>query len=56
MEMKERSLVEEVGLLKSEEDKMVKERKKREELVEIVDKERTSLKKTLEEKIVEIDD
>uniref|UniRef100_A0A1J3EG71 Uncharacterized protein n=1 Tax=Noccaea caerulescens TaxID=107243 RepID=A0A1J3EG71_NOCCA len=56
MEMKERSLGEEVVLLKSVKDKMVKERKKREELIERVDKERSSLKKTLEEKIVEIDE
>ncbi|KAF8105506.1 hypothetical protein N665_0157s0086 [Sinapis alba] len=56
MEMKETVLGEEVGNLKCENGRMVKEGKKREELIERVNKERSSLEKTLEEKVREIDE
>ncbi|ESQ32264.1 hypothetical protein EUTSA_v10003823mg [Eutrema salsugineum] len=56
MEMKETSLREEVGKLNSENDRMVKEMRKREELIERINKERTSLETTLEEKIREKDE
>ncbi|KFK26470.1 hypothetical protein AALP_AA8G253400 [Arabis alpina] len=50
MEMIETSLGEEVGKLRSENDAMVKDKRKREKLIERVNKERTNLEKTLEEK------
>ncbi|KAL1222377.1 hypothetical protein V5N11_028319 [Cardamine amara subsp. amara] len=56
MEMKEVSLGEEVGRLRSENDRMVKERRKREELIERVNKERSKVEKSLEERIGEIDE
>ncbi|KAG2244038.1 hypothetical protein Bca4012_014929 [Brassica carinata] len=46
----------EVDSLKSENGRMVKEREKREELIERVNKERSDLEKTLEEKVREIDE
>lgn len=56
MEKKGVSLGEEVGRLRSENERMVKERKKREELIERVNKEKSKMEKNLEEKIREIDE
>ena len=56
LEMKETVLGEEVDSLKSENGRMVKEREKREELIERANKERKVLEKRLEEKVREIDE
>lgn len=55
-EMKEMVLGEEVGRLKIENGRMVKEREKREELIERVSKERKVLEKRFEVKVREIDE
>ncbi|CAN8265384.1 unnamed protein product [Cochlearia groenlandica] len=56
MEKKELSLVEEAGKLRSLNDRMVKEMKKRDGLVQRVKEEKTDLEKTLVEKIREMND
>ena len=55
LEMREVSLGEEVGRLKCENGRLVKERKKREEVIERGNRERSELVESLEEKVREID-